>query len=180
MKRKGFTLPEILVAVLIVGMLAAMAVPMYDKAIEKSRIGEARTLLKKMMESKMRVLDNMERTTNTSGLFGIRVLDMGMSCERGGGTNSWCDTKSFRYTLLPTGTSPVSGVTLSNAVCAARCGGANKNTAFLYLGELTDGLANTSSIAKFYCNDSATGLGADGCAAYGLESTGNGPWCACD
>ena len=52
--KKGFTLVELLVVVLIIAILAAVALPQYTTAVERSRATEALTLLAAVAESAQR------------------------------------------------------------------------------------------------------------------------------
>ena len=52
--KKGFTLVELLVVVLIIAILAAVALPQYTTAVERSRATEALTLMAAISESVQR------------------------------------------------------------------------------------------------------------------------------
>lgn len=168
MNQKGFTLVEILVAVMIVIILVTMAAPMYDKAIEKSRLAEARVTAKKMFDAKLRLMDSMDMDNYEFSKFGIENLDFAIECKKSKTTNSHmetCSTKDFTFSINPTGA--------RNGICAARRGdGDTAGVNFLYMGELAD-----DEDSMFQCNN---GRYAGACEVFGLDSVGTTAWCTPD
>ncbi len=51
MKNRGFSLLEILAVILIIGVLASLLLPMYNKAVERSRSAEGLLLLRRLYDS---------------------------------------------------------------------------------------------------------------------------------
>ena len=88
----GFTLIELLVVVLIIGILAAVALPEYTKAVEKSRAAEAKTLLRSFVQAQ-----KMYKLANTQYTSDLTELDLQM--PNIGEDNKSFSTKDWAFTM---------------------------------------------------------------------------------
>ncbi|MBP5616448.1 MAG: pilin [Elusimicrobiaceae bacterium] len=95
---KGFTLMEMLVVVLIIGILAAVALPQYQKSVEMSRAAEALMNGQTIIESQNRALDAFGRINGDKG-----DLDVTLNGGNWSNNNSVYTTKDFIYTFSSTG-----------------------------------------------------------------------------
>ena len=72
-KTQGFTLIELLVVVLIIGILSAVALPQYQRAVDKSRVATILPLMRRWIDEM--ALYKLEHGTYTKGENNPNILD---------------------------------------------------------------------------------------------------------
>jgi prepilin-type N-terminal cleavage/methylation domain-containing protein len=131
MNKKGFTLIELLVVVLIIGILAAIALPQYFKAVEKSRATEALSIMGSLSAAMERA-----RLVSSTNVYPTTVdsLDIQFANKDGGVvTGSSWSTKNFNIGVAGTATT-------DGKVTATRSGGGTSGytiTREYYSGKVT-------------------------------------------
>jgi type II secretion system protein G len=91
--KKGFTLIELLVVVLIIGILAAIALPQYQKAVEKARAAEALSVMKTIKQA-----EEMYYLIYTKYTMNFNELDIRLTGKEV--SSSEIEGKYFTYILV--------------------------------------------------------------------------------
>ena len=144
-RRSGFTLIELLVVVLIIGILASVALPQYQKSVERARASEALTMLSAL--EKAVTLYGLENSfpyakssknlkfyflgNNAEENQALYVDLSALNCDSDEGTA--CASANFKYWALSTNARQFAGKSRPRGLglCAERSGGEGVDYAFL-------------------------------------------------
>ena len=95
-KKKGFTLVELLIAVLIIGVIAGISMPMYFRAVEKSRASESLHVLGTLAKAQQRHKLQSNEYTDTIDELDITLKDYSTGTNA---TGSEFETEFFDFEL---------------------------------------------------------------------------------
>ena len=142
----GFTLIELLVVVLIIGILSSIALPQYTKAVEKSRVAEAKTVLKTLLNAEM--LYGLANGASTDSLSELDISIAGTYDRWSNKPDSALITNNFTYFVDEAVCASAGGCTPGTdlLICAERKG---KNYSVCSGGPQYDG---GWSYGKFWCS----------------------------
>ena len=144
----GFTLIELLVVVLIIGILSAIALPQYERAVNRSRTAEALAVLRSTSQAaETHIMETGEWPVNWS-VLAVRPSGP-YSTYRA--ENDTVTSKYYKYILV------------DGRIDATPIGGADAGSmpALLYVSDLAEGMKAPVAGKKLYCYYLATGTERD-------------------
>jgi len=145
--RKGFTLLELMIVIIIVGVLATLGIMQYQSTIEKSRGAEARSTISTLRSACAAIyLQNQATLGCTTGALAINMVSNAIVQGQIPGSDCWT-TNYFRY-VIPGGRGGVvaPGGTIDFQAVRCAAGGKTPNNA------AADGAADGSHWVNLHIN----------------------------
>ncbi len=115
--KKGFTLLELIVVIIIIGILATLGISQYSSIIEKSRAAEARNILGTIRTNASAIYMN-----NNNSCLNCTDGNLGITTDFPGPGPGGCNTSHYFYYGV-VGGGAASGVTIRATRCTAGCKG---------------------------------------------------------
>lgn len=89
----GFTLIELMIVVVVIGILASIAWPSYQEYLKRSRRSDAQTLMLSISSKQQQYMLDARQYTDTVGAGGLSISSQGWNCGANG--NKTCSNAYY-------------------------------------------------------------------------------------
>ncbi len=132
-RERGYTLPELMIVVLVIGVLALIALPVFNEQVQRSRRAEAIALLNRVAQEQERWRANNPAYTTDRSASGLNVPN-----------------PSSGYYTLTIASATATGYVATATAAGAQAGDAGCTSLILTLagGNITYGRTGTASVDR--------------------------------